>query len=173
MVAGIQGETSWSNKEGSVKKGAARRPEDGSRQQAVSRLNVAIALTAAIAGLIYGYDLGSIASAILFLGPHFRLSTFMVSVVSSTVVLGQLFGAFNADRISKTIGRKRTLVLVPLGYAVFAGFQSIAPNKWFLTIARLLLGFVIGVSFITALAYIVESAEVLQRLKDMLERRAA
>ena len=52
MVAGIQGETSWSNKEGSVKKGAARRPEDGSCQQAVSRLNVAIALTAAIAGLI-------------------------------------------------------------------------------------------------------------------------
>ncbi len=63
------------------------------RGQNVSRLNVLIAITAAIIGLIYGYDLGSIASALLFLVPAFGLSTFMTSVVTSAVVLGQLFGA--------------------------------------------------------------------------------
>jgi MFS transporter, SP family, galactose:H+ symporter len=50
-------------------------------------LNVLIAGTAAIIGIIYGYDLGSIASAILFLQPDLGLSTFMVSVVTATVVL--------------------------------------------------------------------------------------
>src|SRR5918996_724256 len=116
------------------------------RGQSVSRLNVLIAITAAIIGLIYGYDLGSIASALLFLVPAFDLSTFMTSVVTSAVVLGQLFGALFAGRISNTIGRKRSLVLVALGYAAFAGLQGLAPNEWFLTVVRFLLGLAIGIS---------------------------
>jgi len=47
--------------------------------------------------------------------PAFDLSTLMTSVVTSAVVLGQLFGALFAGRISNTIGRKRSLVLVALG----------------------------------------------------------
>jgi hypothetical protein len=43
--------------------------EGAARGRSVSRLNVLIAITAAIIGLIYGYDLGSIASALLFLVP--------------------------------------------------------------------------------------------------------
>ena len=142
--------------------GAARRSDGngGGRRRFVSRLNVLIAGTAAIVGLIYGYDLGAIASAILFLGPDFQLSDFMISVVTSAVVLGQLFGAFSAGRISNTIGRKRTMVGVALGYAAFAGLQGLAPNEWFLTVVRFLLGFIIGVSIVTAPAYIAESSPI-------------
>jgi MFS family permease len=39
----------------------------------------------------------------------------MVSVVTATVVLGQLFGAFFAGGITNTIGRKRAMLLVALG----------------------------------------------------------
>ena len=55
---------------------------EGGHWGSVSRLNVLIAGTAAIIGIIYGYDLGSIASAILFLQPDLDLSTFMVSAVT-------------------------------------------------------------------------------------------
>nr|MBA2533955.1 MFS transporter [Rubrobacter sp.] len=130
------------------------------RGQNISRLNVLIAITAAIIGLIYGYDLRSIASALLFLVPAFGLSTFMTSVVTSAVVLGQLFGALFAGRISNTIGRKRSLVIVALGYAAFAGLQGLAPNEWFLTAVRFLLGLAIGISIVVAPAYIAESAPV-------------
>jgi hypothetical protein len=41
----------------------------GQRGRSVSRLNILIAITAAIIGLIYGYDLSSIASALMFLVP--------------------------------------------------------------------------------------------------------
>src|SRR5215217_6941440 len=93
--------------------------EGAARGRSVSRLNVLIAITAAIIGLIYGYDLGSIASALLFLVPAFDLSTFMTSVVTSAVVLGQLFGAFFAGRISNTIGRKRSAnAILVLAYAL-------------------------------------------------------
>ena len=130
------------------------------RRESLSRLNILIATTAAIVGLIYGYDLGSIASALLFLVPAFKLSTFMTSVVTSAVVLGQLLGALFAGRISNTIGRKRTMVFIALGYAVFAGLQGLAPNEWFLTVVRFLLGFAIGVSIVVAPAYIAESAPI-------------
>ena len=140
-----------------AQEGVGRRGGGGLRGS-VSRLNVLIAGTAAIIGVIYGYDLGSIASAILFLKPDLGLSTFMVSVVTATVVLGQLFGAFNAGRITNRIGRKRTMVGIALGYAVFAALQGLAPNEWFLIIARFLLGFTIGVSIVTAPAYIAESS---------------
>jgi sugar porter (SP) family MFS transporter len=131
---------------------------EGGHWGSVSRLNVLIAGTAAIIGIIYGYDLGSIASAILFLQPDLDLSTFMVSAVTATVVLGQLVGAFNAGRITNTIGRKRTMVVIALGYAIFAVLQGLAPNEWFLIVARFLLGFIIGVSIVTAPAYIAESS---------------
>ncbi|MDQ3913647.1 MAG: sugar porter family MFS transporter [Actinomycetota bacterium] len=134
-----------------------QREGDGLRRS-VSRLNVLIAGTAAIIGIIYGYDLGSIASAILFLQPDFNLSTFMVSVVTATVVLGQLAGAFSAGRISNWLGRKRTMVAIALGYAIFAALQGLSPNEWFLVVARFLLGFAIGVSIVTAPAYIAESS---------------
>ena len=62
------------------------------RRGSLSRLNVLIAGTAAIVGLIYGYDLGSIAGALLFLVPDFGLSTFETSILTSAVVLGQLCG---------------------------------------------------------------------------------
>src|SRR5215211_2715739 len=131
---------------------------EGGRWGSVSRLNMLIAGTAAIIGIIYGYDLGSIASAILFLQPDLNLSTFMVSVVTATVVLGQIFGAFNAGRITNWIGRKRTMVGIALGYAIFAALQGLAPNEWFLIGARFLLGFTIGLSIVTAPAYIAESS---------------
>jgi MFS family permease len=124
----------------------------------ISKLNLTIAVTAGIVGIIYGYDLGSIASAILFLKPDFHLSDFQLSIVTSAVVLGQLVGAFCAGRIANAIGRQRTMVGIALGYAIFAALQGIAPNMWFLTTVRFLLGFAIGVSIVTAPAFIAESA---------------
>jgi sugar porter (SP) family MFS transporter len=131
---------------------------EGVDRGSVSRLNVFIGGTAAIIGIIYGYDLGAIAAAILFLEPDLGLSTFMVSVVTATVVLGQLFGAFSAGAITNRLGRKRTMVGIALGYVIFAALQGVAPNEWFLIVARFLLGFTIGVSIVTAPAYIAESS---------------
>src|SRR5215213_11134600 len=124
--------------------------QDAGLRGSVSRLNVLIGGTAAIIGIIYGYDLGAIAAAILFLEPDLGLSTFMVSVVTATMVLGQLFGAFSAGSITNRLGRKRTMVGIALGYVIFAALQGAAPNEWFLIAARFLLGFTIGVSIVTA-----------------------
>jgi MFS transporter, SP family, galactose:H+ symporter len=144
-------------KEEEMDEAAPRGSGTGGRRP-ITRENLLIVIAASMIGLIYGYDLGSIATAIIFLQPDFHLSDFMVSVVTTAVVVGQLFGAFFAGQISNRIGRKNTMIAVALGYAAFTGLQGIAPNEWFLTVVRFLLGLIIGVSIVTAPAYIAESA---------------
>ena len=61
------------------------------RRQSLSRLNILIATTAAIVGLIYGYDLGSIASALLFLVPAFHLSTFGIFLALSLFAIAFVY----------------------------------------------------------------------------------
>jgi sugar porter (SP) family MFS transporter len=92
------------------------------------------------------------------LGDDFQLTAFQISVVTTAVVVGQLIGAFVAGYITNRFGRKNTMILVALGYAVFTGLQGVAFNEWFLTGVRFLLGLIIGVSIVTAPAYIAESA---------------
>ena len=43
-----------------------------------SRRSTLVAITAAIIGIIYGYDLGNISGALLFIPTEFHLSTFQV-----------------------------------------------------------------------------------------------
>jgi sugar porter (SP) family MFS transporter len=143
-----------------MSEGTPSRSEPGaaSTSSHTTRENLLIVLAAAMIGLIYGYDLGSIATAILFLGDDFQLTDFKISVVTTAVVVGQLIGAFFAGRITNRFGRKNSMIFVALGYAAFTGLQGVAFNEWFLTGIRFLLGFIIGVSIVTAPAYIAESA---------------
>ena len=132
----------------------------GDARGSVTRTNLLIAATAATIGLIYGYDLGSIAAVILFLQPDFGLSDAFVGILTAAVVLGQLVGAFFGGRIANAIGRRRAVIYVAIGYAVFAAMQGLAPDPYTLTAARFLLGLAIGVSIIAAPAFIAESAPV-------------
>lgn len=57
-----------------------------------------VAIGASIGGLLYGYDTGIIASALLFLREDFAITdnAFMQSVVTSATLLGAIFGALVA-----------------------------------------------------------------------------
>lgn len=127
-------------------------------RQVTGRLPILIAVTGALVGTVYGYDQGSIASALLFLRPAFRLSTFMTTVVTAAVSVGTLFGALAGGRIANAIGRKRAMLVIAVGYALFSGLQATATGAWMLATIRFLLGIVIGISIVAAPAFIAESA---------------
>ncbi len=62
-----------------------------------------VILTAAIAGLgglLFGYDTGVIASALLFIEPDFGLSSFGSGLVVAAVPIGAVAGAAFAGRLS-------------------------------------------------------------------------
>src|SRR3954465_7478326 len=128
------------------------------RQLTHYRLGFRIAVAAATIGVIYGYDLGNISGALLFITKEFDLSTKQTEWVATIVVAGSIPGPLGASRLANAIGRKPTMVLVALTYAVFAVLSGLAQSLVWLDVARFFLGVTIGVSIVTAPIFVAESA---------------
>ncbi len=117
-----------------------------------------VALTAASVGLIYGYDLSIIAGAQLFVTEDFGLTTRQQELLTTMVVIGQIPGAFGAGVLANAIGRKRSVVLLLVAYAMFALLGALSVSLPMLLMARFLLGLTIGVSVVVVPVYVAESA---------------
>lgn len=117
-----------------------------------------VGLTAASVGVIYGYDLSSIAGARLFIAQDFHLGTRQQELLTTMVVIGQIVGALVAGVTANAIGRKRSTVLLTAGYALCAILGACAVSLPMLLAARLLLGVAIGVAVVVVPVYVAESA---------------
>src|SRR3954470_10589729 len=122
------------------------------------RLGFKIAVAAATIGVIYGYDLGNISGALLFITKEFDLTTKETEWVATIVVAGSIAGALAASRLANAIGRKPTMVLVAVTYAVFAILGGLAQSLVWLDVSRFFLGVTIGLSVVTAPIFVAESS---------------
>ena len=120
-----------------------------------------VVLTAAIAGLgglLFGYDTGVIASALLFITPDFGLTSFESGLVVGAVPIGAVFGALGAGRLSDRYGRRLMILLSSVIFAGGALVSAAAGGTELLVIARLVVGVAIGLASATAPVYISEVA---------------
>jgi MFS family permease len=122
------------------------------------RRGLLVGLTAASLGVVYGYDLSNIASALLFITDEFGLTTRQQELVTTAVVLGEIAGALGAGVLANLIGRKWSMRLLAAGYAVFALLGATSDSVPMLLVARLLLGLTIGVSVVVVPVFVAESA---------------
>jgi MFS transporter, SP family, galactose:H+ symporter len=123
-----------------------------------SRRGLLVGLTAASVGVIYGYDLSIIAGAQLFITDDFGLTTRQQELLTTMVVIGQIAGAFGAGVLANAIGRKKSVVLILVAYAMFALLDALSVSLPMLLTARFLLGLTIGVSVVVVPVYVAESA---------------
>ena len=79
-------------------------------------LSFTIALTAATIGVIYGYDTGSIAGALLFIPARFNLSTGATEWVATFTGIGLIVGALAANRIADRYGRRIAMIALTIGF---------------------------------------------------------
>ncbi|WP_446744581.1 sugar porter family MFS transporter [Silvibacterium acidisoli] len=127
-------------------------PETPVRSQFLWR----ISFIAGLGGILYGYDMGIIAAALIFVKESFALSTRMQEIVVSIVLIGAMAGALIGGTIADRIGRRATLLW---GAAIFiAGslLAPLAPNVYLVIAARALLGIAIGFTSVTAPVYVSE-----------------
>src|SRR5260370_14217274 len=68
-----------------------------------------ISFIAALGGVLYGYDMGIIAAAIIFVRHSFALSTLMEELVVSIVLVGAMAGAMVGGAVAHPIGPRGTL----------------------------------------------------------------
>jgi MFS transporter, SP family, galactose:H+ symporter len=73
------------------------------------------------------------------------------------VVIGQIAGALGGGVLANAIGRKKSMVLITIGYAVFALLGAVSVSMPMLLVARVLLGLTIGVSVVVVPVYVAES----------------
>ena len=121
-------------------------------------LPVLIGLAAASVGVIYGYDLSNIAGALLFIERDFGLTETQQEMITTATVIGEIAGAAAAGWLANALGRKRSMVIVAVGYAAFALLGAASTSVSSLTVARLLLGVTIGVSVVVVPVFVAESA---------------
>ncbi|HTV06287.1 MAG TPA: sugar porter family MFS transporter [Acidobacteriaceae bacterium] len=115
-----------------------------------------VSFIAGLGGILYGYDMGIIAAALIFVRGTFNLSTNMQELLVSIVLVGAMLGAIYGGAIADRIGRRGTLLW---GSAVFISGSILAPlspNVGTLIVARMLLGIAIGFTSVTAPVYVSE-----------------
>jgi MFS family permease len=115
------------------------------------------AATAALAGLLFGFDTGVISGAILFIKGEFRLTPFSEEFLVSAALLGAVFGAIFSGRLSDLRGRKRTIFGTACLFAVGSMLCAVATNIGILITGRLAVGLAIGVASYAAPLYMVKS----------------
>ncbi len=115
-----------------------------------------IAAVAAVGGLLFGFDTGVIAGAMLFIVPEFHLGPAEQGLVVSAVTFGALFGALIGGASSDTIGRRWTNIAAGLSFVAGSIFSALAPNVEVLIASRVLIGLAIGLTSVAAPMYIAE-----------------
>jgi len=119
---------------------------------------IRISLIAALGGVLYGYDMGIIAAAAIFVRHTFMLSTLMVELVVSIVLVGAMAGALVGGAVADRIGRRATLVWAGGIFIVGSLLAPFSLNVAMLIIARAIIGVAIGFTSVTAPVYVSELA---------------
>lgn len=117
-----------------------------------------VSLIAGLGGILYGYDMGIIAAAMLFVRNTFHLSTKMEEATVSVVLVGAMLGAIVGGTVADRIGRRATLVWGGVIFIVGSILAPLAPTVWVLILARAILGLAIGFTSVTAPVYVSELA---------------
>ena len=103
----------------------------GSRAAAGSQARRNVVLTAAIAGLgglLFGYDTGVIAGALLFIKSDFGLGSFDQGLVVAAVPIGAVVGAARRRRRPTRYGRRMMILAAAVVFIVGALVSAAAPG---------------------------------------------
>src|SRR5665213_3943415 len=82
----------------------------------------------ALGGMLFGYDIGVISGAILFIKKDFALSPGLEEIVASSVLLGSLRGALAGGSLADRFGRRRLLVGTAIVFGLGAIDAALAPD---------------------------------------------
>ncbi len=132
------------------------------------RINIYFAtIVITLGGLLFGYDTGVINGTQFYFSKYFELTGALKGFIVSSALLGALAGAAFSGLLSKSIGRKNSLIIAAILFTISAwgsGLPSILPESVSLMVVfRILGGIAIGIASMNAPMYIAEIAPAEKR----------
>jgi sugar porter (SP) family MFS transporter len=115
-----------------------------------------VSFIAGLGGILYGFDMGVIAAALIYVRDSFHLSTVMQEVLVIAVLVGVMIGALIGGTVADRIGRRKTLVWGAVLFILGSILAPLSPNVYVLFVARGLLGIAVGFTSVTAPVYVSE-----------------
>ena len=115
-----------------------------------------IGLTAALAGLLFGLDIGVISGAEGLIQKSFSITDKIIEIVVSSLLWGAVFGTLISGILSNHFGRRGAILVSAVIFVVGSIACAVAPNATTLILARFFLGIAIGVASFTAPLYLSE-----------------
>lgn len=119
---------------------------------------ILISAVAALGGFLFGFDSGVINGTVSALTAAFGSSAAVTGFNVASMLLGCAGGAFIAGRTADRFGRRKTLLVTAVTFAISAWGSGIATGSVEFVLYRLLGGFAVGAASIICPAYIAEIA---------------
>jgi len=117
-----------------------------------------VCVLAALAGLMFGLDVGVISGATQFIQAEYKVSDHTIEWIVSSMMFGAAAGALGASWLSGHLGRKRSLVLGAVLFVIGSLLSGLAWSPETLIASRVVLGIAIGIASFTAPLYLAEVA---------------
>lgn len=115
-----------------------------------------IGFTGALAGLLFGLDVGVISGALEFIKKDFSVTDRILEFIVSSLLWGAVFGTLISGIISNRLGRRGAILVSAVIFVVGSLVCSLAADPHILIAARFFLGIAVGVASFTAPLYLSE-----------------
>lgn len=117
-----------------------------------------IAFSAALGGLLFGYDTAVISGAIGNLTEYFQLTPVETGWAISSALVGCLVGAFFSDYLSDTFGRKVTMLITAVLFILNSVGTALPISFSMFVLFRIVGGIGVGIASMVVPMYIAEIA---------------
>lgn len=115
-----------------------------------------LGVTAALGGLLFGFDIAIITGAGPFLTDRFKLSDLSLGWAFSSLLFGCVLGSGIAGRLTNSYGRKKILLIVAVLFAITSLATGLAPSFALFVMARFAGGLAVGGASILSPMYVAE-----------------
>ena len=112
-----------------------------------------IASLAALGGFLFGYDLGLIAGALLYMEPDLRLSEASEEVIVGMAKLGAVFGTFVGGAVMQEHGRRKAIAWNAAFFLLGPFIMAVGNNAAEVSLGRFIVGMGVGASAVAVPAY--------------------
>jgi SP family arabinose:H+ symporter-like MFS transporter len=133
------------------------------QREKTSLFAVAVAASAATAGLLFGYDVAVFNGALVFLRTEFGLGSVPTEILTTMLFLGCAAGAAIGGWASDRYGRRGVLFNAGVLFCVAALSATFSLHLWQLMAARLVAGLAVGAAVLIAPMYIAEISPAQKR----------